>query len=930
MQSLKKAIKRVIAIGTGIAMLGSTFTGALAQTLDDFPAPFVVDGTYDDSTTLVVGRNAAASDTIGVANIAKMLQFESKVCVPGTSAAGGVTVSGDSVEISTTSDLLEINETLGDVRETVTEVELDGLKGGIVTTNEGTTEFNQYLRLKELNVTDNTLSRSPKVLFTKNDAPVQEVGDWLFVQEGSNPTQAFFEYELEFEDGLESDIVSSKLDDLQDEEIIALGTTYTFVDTKVDTAANSISLELLGGAEYAILEEGETRTFTIDGKEYEVEVMIIEDITPPTVTLKVNGEVTDQLVDGETEILRDGTLIGISDIVLNEAGEAGTGDIVELYVGATKLELKDTDYSNSETAANLGFVQQVKIDEETIEDGWVQIKANELSNSELEVFSIKYRLVADALPGSKDIYVPPGHGVREFLDEPQGMLGLNWDIRYEGLDDVGVSIVKLDPAGDDEYNLEFENNVGLVYKFPFISAENTNFKFGDDNDDFVFVEGHVSTTGATEIYNHSFNIGILDYFILSDSSSNYDDTAVSHIVRYNSIDTSDTQLQFDDEATGSKKFIYENPSIQGVIGRAELVFGGNTYRVYVANASTGGTLGSPSAGGDNPLAIDMNKDGVVSTSNNSIIADKAPQWGDSALNFGKAKTVINATVNGGGILVFAQLTGNGTSTDFRTATADGGFMSSTGPNADLQDFGVWNNNPVGNRTLEDFGYTNVTMRLLTLSEDFDENTPSRLQIGSSFSASNEQSDWTIVTRTGSRIGIDSSTFTSNGGLTLQQPDEDDDNYYGMTDYGVYFNLFDPEGTDNAETLTVEYPLRQRGVRTFITMGDISTTRSTAGEVCTVADIDLNTMFDDEVTDPTMYNLLLVGGPCINSAVGLIDEFATCDEFRQQYQAGQAVVQLAANGDKVALLIAGYNAEDTLAASKRVEKKQALSGSLVVV
>ncbi|MEK6861856.1 MAG: hypothetical protein AABY07_07870 [Nanoarchaeota archaeon] len=152
----------------------------------------------------------------------------------------------------------------------------------------------------------------------------------------------------------------------------------------------------------------------------------------------------------------------------------------------------------------------------------------------------------------------------------------------------------------------------------------------------------------------------------------------------------------------------------------------------------------------------------------------------------------------------------------------------------------------------------------------------------------------------------------------------------MTDFGAFINLFDPEGTDNAETLTIEYPLRQRGARVFIAMGETSTRKTTAGEVCTVADIDLRTLFDDEVTDPTMYNLFLVGGPCINSAVGLIDEFATCDEFRQQYQSGDAVVQLAANGDKVALLIAGYNAEDTLAASKRVEKKQGLSGTMVEV
>ena len=70
------------------------------------------------------------------------------------------------------------------------------------------------------------------------------------------------------------------------------------------------------------------------------------------------------------------------------------------------------------------------------------------SGSKFEIVTIKYRLTADALPGYRDVYVAPGKGVREYLDEPQGMLGLAWDLRYEGLDDTGVSLVKLDPQGD--------------------------------------------------------------------------------------------------------------------------------------------------------------------------------------------------------------------------------------------------------------------------------------------------------------------------------------------------------------------------------------------------------------------------------------------------------------------------------------------------
>ncbi len=642
-----------------------------------------------------------------------------------------------------------------------------------------------------------------------------------------------------------------------------------------------------------MLEEGEVRTFTIDGKEYEVEVLIIEDTTPATATFKINGEITDQLVDGETEILKDGTLIGISDIILNEAGEAGSGDLVELFVGATKLELVDTNYSNSERntdlGASLGYHQGVEIDEEPIEDAFVQIQVNEITSTEAEVFSIKYRLKADALPGQRDIYVAPGHGVREYLDEPQGMLGFDWDIRYEGLDDVGVSILKLDPAGDDEYQLEVENRQGKVYKWPYITNEGGTFKFGDNNDDFVFIEGYVVTQGtllnAANLTNNQFNIGRLDYFILSDMDRLLDDTAFSHILRYNSIDTAERQLQFDDLATGSKDFVYEDANLMGSLGRSKIIIGGNSYTVFIANLTTAG---------ENPLAIDMNNNGNLTERN-----------GVGQIHF---------TVNGGGILTFgsftdAQLSDGANVTQGGTAGNFGGAVASS---------------VAAGGTLATASA--VTMNLTTLSENFDENAPAS---AATTTSTNERLDWRIQTRSGSRIGVSTAqiNWTTNGGFVLVQPDEDDDHYYGMTDYGALVTVFDPEGTDDAETVTIEYPLIQRGARVFITMGETTSTKTTAGEVCTVAPIDVNAMFDDEITDPTMYDLLLIGGPCINDAVERVPGLTTCDKFRSTYAPGDAIVQLVENGDHVAMLVAGYNAEDTLAAAKAVEKSTGLSGTL---
>ena len=894
MQRLKTAVKRMAAIGAGVAMTGATMMGAVAQSMNDigaYPYPFVDQGNFDSDTALVVGANAAASDTLGAVDIARQIQFDSKVCVPSSSAAGGVTVSGDAYEIGSPSDLLELRESIGSVRETLTEVELDGLQGGLVTTNEGTTEFNQYLRFSRLNASGQDTIIAPQANFTSNDGPTDEVGDWLFIPEGSAANAAFFEYELEFEDGLESDIVSKKLDDLEDEEVIALGTTYTFVDTSINTATDDITVELLGGAVYDILEEGEEKTYTVDGKEYKIEVLIIEDTTPATVTFNINGEVTDQLVDGETEILKDGTLIGISDIILNEAGEAGLGDIVELYLGATKLELRDTNYSDSERddSTALGFHQGVEIDEETIEDAFVQIKGNELNSGEkFEIISIKYRLTADALPGYKDVHVAPGKGVREYLDEPQGMLGLEWDLRYEGLDDVGVSVIKLDPQGDDEYTLEFENRQGAVYKIPYVTNEAGTFKYGDDDDDLVFVEANFSEahTGGGDANglahnNQSFNIGIHDYFVLSETSKNtsgnpsigtstpgitgtnneehsggLDDTSITHIVRYNSIDTSDQTLSFDDEATGSKEFTYETIAVptSSVVGRADLIFSGNTYATYVANVTQNG--------GDNPLAIDMDADGSID------------------------REAVRITVNGGGILKLGV-----------PHESDGGNYT-----IGSHSVATWTNTGDTITALDFHG--GVTLNLTTLSEDFDENKPAS---SSATGSVNEELSFTIQTRTNNEIGVNKSSFS----IEIEEPDDDDDNSYGMTDYGVHVNLFDPSGSTESETITVQYPLAQRGARVFVVMGDTTTTKTSSGEVCTVANIQLNNLLDSEVRDPTDHHLLLVGGPCANDVVA--DVFMSCSEW--SYSAGQGVIQMVDNGNNVAMLVAGTNAADTRLAAK---------------
>jgi hypothetical protein len=870
MQSLKRAVKRIAAIGTGLAMLGATMTGALAQpTLDDYPAPFIVDGKDAGNIVIGIGAEAKSADTIGAIDIATQLQSDAKVCVPDSTSAGNVHVAGDAVEVSHASDLLELRENLGSVRETLTDVEVTGggLSSATITTDEGQTDYNQYIRFKD---TETPVSHVPEVVFTESEGVFEGyVGDYMYIadsQDTSNASTAFFEYELEFESGLKSDVDSNgNLEDLEDETLDILGTTYSIVDTDLDTATAEITLTLLGGAVYDLLNEGEVKTYTIDGKDYEVNVLIIEDVSVPTVTFEINGEVTRQLKESETTVLNDGTLVGISDIVLNEAGEPGMGDMVEMYLGASKLELKDTEYNDTSF-----YSAGATIDNDEISNSLVKIRGTIPSTNEFEITTIQYRLSADSLNGV-DIWVEPGHGIREYLDEPQGMLGTGWDIRYEGLDDIQTSILKFDPQGTNSYKLIFENRQGLVYNVPFLTNEDQIFKYGNDKRDFVFKEGMYNSTAgnATE---QNYTIGHLDYFVLSDVDSEYDKTAISHVVRYDRYESSDRRLKFEDMATSvPKEVTYTPSSVNGTIGQADLVFGGSTYKVYVANAT-----GTP------PLAVDLNGNGTIGNEE------------------------VRITINGGGILDLG--------------------------NHSLSMGGIWTPSQLNNGSWSNVGqnitYTGdnfVTINLSTLSEDFDEGRPQTVTSGTLA----EGIELNFTNRSDEKLGIIvSSLVNGQGGMTLEEDEENDDYYYGMTDYGTLFTIYDPSSTDNPETLTIEYPLAQRGARVFVTFGDTTTTKTASGEICTVADLSLSPLIDDEITNPADYNLILVGGPCANSVVA--DLFMACEDW--SYGAGEAVVKIIENGDNVAMLVAGTDADDTRRASKVLKNYEdnELTGSEMVV
>ncbi|MDD5331749.1 MAG: hypothetical protein PHE43_02925 [Candidatus Nanoarchaeia archaeon] len=159
------------------------------------------------------------------------------------------------------------------------------------------------------------------------------------------------------------------------------------------------------------------------------------------------------------------------------------------------------------------------------------------------------------------------------------------------------------------------------------------------------------------------------------------------------------------------------------------------------------------------------------------------------------------------------------------------------------------------------------------------------------------------------------------GTNLGTKDEDH-----RTQYGVIVR--DPKGHGASDEVVLEVPGDQ--VFANVVIKGTSATSAASSTNCAITPIETKSMMDSEVTSPANYNLIVVGGPAINSVA---EKFVgTADNFRELYSAGEALIKIAANGDKVAIVVAGYEAMDTRRAAKVLQnfKDYKLSGTEVVV
>ncbi len=591
---LMKTVKKIMALSTGAVMVGATVLSASAAAdLGTYPAPFVKDGKFNG--LFVVGDSANSADTLGAVDIAQNLQFAARVKKTVQSTAGAsVSVSGEAWRVGTSSKKLELSE-LGtgkkeafrNITTFVTDDELTTLLAdGTFRNSRGDFDYHQYLYFDNVNAWGND-PVSLSAVHTESDDDV--TGDFFYVKDGDQVAR----YSLEFTSSAESETTDSAgtaaqtgtfLWDMEGKSISLLGKTFSIVKARRQSGTGTgVQLTLMGGAQSDSLSQGESKTYTVGGKDYDVSVDFVGSTTAKFI---VNGELTDSMQEGNTYTLGDKSLIGVKDITAQEF----TGGVrkVEFYLGADKVVLEDTDMTNtvSDTA--------IKVGEDTLDDTEVIITGTNTSNL-YKIDTIQLNFSADT-----DVFVPAGGKVSAYLEASGSFLNA-WDVEYAGLEIVPVEAIKLNPSGSDKYQIKFVDGDGNSVSVPFLyTSGGTNLKFGDDDDDLWLAE-----SGNASISKN-------DYFVVSDTSQNQGSRS-TYVFRYKgapkNTTTGDKVIKFDKLGQGLIERPITAPFANHTVADdttsnsfANIQAGGATFRIWAATV--------PSSDDFN-IRVDLNGDGSL-------------------------------------------------------------------------------------------------------------------------------------------------------------------------------------------------------------------------------------------------------------------------------------------------------------------------------
>ncbi len=888
-------LKKIVAAGSLAALMAGSSVAFAA--LQDLPAPFVATGS--PSFLVVVGATAATDDVVGAIDVATRFGGESTRELTVGATSGGATVTGEGKSMETTNTKLYLNNNLKKtgLRHTMTSQDLPNLlKTDILKDTDANDEYkyDQYIEFSDDYVVNYSQYTDASSVATDPELVVKRTAG---AANPSNPhnDDYFYKTRVVFQKDVNgSTAANEKLRIFGQDYVISTSTV-----TNSGTATNN-KLILFGSSDTRVLTEKDGVTVTVGGKTYDVTLNGVSDAD--TVVLTIGSE-TKSIDKGVTSTI-GGLQVYIEDVFFY--GSTRTDNQAKIGLGALQLNFQH----GSKVTVGSGTTTNL--------DGtFVNLSTSGTKLNTMEIYVVPSRSSMDAIKKGG-----------EFVDPVFGSFKTKFSGASPDLMDASRDKIDIRPSGDNDVQMSFTDDKGNAATINWAHNESTT-----------------NVIGLEDAANYAIKVRENEPLYLNEYAV-LDAGDFTHFVRWtsnNNDGTSTGNIEMTDVISGTKYKI-----TTGTSGDATWYLDGQAYYVN----GTGGT------GTNSTISVTWGDGATLATNGTEITTWPVLKTRKGAyLALPKPKERVNLSVGAAAQTIwlpsgkanFLLWNDAGVNTVRINITAVSGWVVSGAPTTAA---GAGNNNityhsvtksvpfqlgktasgglyytfdVVGNFTYEltlrnGDGTSNMTQPAVVLREE-DDKDGAQWHVVTAASSEVSGSTWQLIVGAPSFTnGVTSNT--AQGGVSMKT-----DTY--KTRYVDLFGTFAERNTNGQDTVVLYYPDEQMRNELFVIEKDATVTTTAASGGTTVKEaVPIKTSIaklDTEVTnsDKTGKNLILVGGPAVNTLVAeLASDGKTWDvETYRTKGAGTALVELvedAFTSGKSALVVAGHSAADTRVATGVVQ------------
>jgi hypothetical protein len=856
--------KKISAIATSALMVGMTMGLAAAA---NYPAPFVQNSAADVAIVVGTGAGVSPLDGIQASNIQKDLQGR----VSGTGSIPG-SVTGEAYALFTSSSKVYMNDSINAVKSILTKTELPTVLADGSFEGDVSADVTQTI----------TLGPYSRVLYAKQ--PTSDTDPVIGIQLGTTAGNYLYNASVNFNKAVnlsDSDSIGS--------EITLFGQKFT-----VGSGTTSTNLYLFKSSQKVDLSIGGTdpssTSVTVDSKTYTVELITA---TSTDATIKV----TDSTGASDTKKITDDTSRKVQGldvaVTLSSSSSATNKETAEITLGSNKLKLTNGD-----------TVKQGS-DETSIDGTNVALHGGDTWNN---VTSFTVQAYAqdsdtDAILAGNSFKDPvfgtfkvdfPGVNIPETSTDRETI-----SVKASGADKATVNFINHDGNGDGK-NLYWYNNASQVAKL-------------QDSSGYAYNVIEMNQINKSEyvIVGNQNEGELLQLVTITNGTTGYSDDAV----------------KFKDAMSPADNPTYYDATITSE-GVGTLTVGGKSYALTYAKSSTTDPDGY----------VRLNYPDSTTATTQAVIFPTIETSKGAKLFFYEPQTIALANWDGSshslGTLKFPDgdgytdvsvaFTGNGSS--------NVGMWQIGGTNVSTNLSSSWVSATIGQLTynITGSGTDNSTIVYLQTSDGLDNIlNPAIVFFEEQDASTSRLYNAEIVRMEGSgtssaKVGVSDveATWGTDSYWDNLQLNSDNDLYKDMDYYGTVVTT--DKSDSDSYSATISYPDNQVYPQLYVGEVSSSITAGTSGS--SGGTFNGVVVLDSEVGTQSGKNIIVVGGSCINSAAATLVGGAYCGDAwttATGVGSGQFLIQGYATNtltSKLALLVAGYNAADTVNAATYLTKQ----------